>query len=171
MTVTTRPPAGIDSTELAPVRRALLDLARRDAARTLALADADAAAVLRRADDEVERLRKAARAEAAEDAAQLLAREKARHDREARATELRARGAAYEALVRRTRAAVRALAREPGLRDGLVAQARADLGPYASVHDDEAGVVVELDGRRVVYALDALADEAVARLVSEREAP
>ena len=171
MTVTTRPSPGIDSTELAPVRRSLLELARRDAARTLALADAEAAAVLRRADHEVERLGQAARAEAAEDAAQLLAREKARQAREARATELQARGAAYEALVRRTRAAVRALVREPGMRDRLVELARADLGPFASVRDDEAGVVAELDGRRVVFAVDALADEAVAGLLSEREAP
>lgn len=160
----------VGTDELAPLRAALLDLARSEAARTLAAADTDASGVLARAEEEGRQITAAAKAEAADDAARLLARQQARRDREARSVELRARRAAYDELVRRAHLAVDALAREPLVHDRLVHLARAALGPGAVVHDDgNGGVVAELDGRRAEYSLRALADEAVAGLLAEQE--
>jgi hypothetical protein len=166
-----RPPTDLGAAEeLAPLRTALVELARADEARVLAAADADAADTLARADQEVRQLTAAARTQAADDAADLLARLQSRHDREARAVELRARRAAYDELVRRAHLAADQLAREPAVHDRLVGLARAALGPEASVRDDgDGGVVAELAGRRVEYSLRALADEAVAALLADRE--
>lgn len=156
---------------LAPVREALLRLARRDSARVLARADADVAATLAEADREVEQITATARAEGAADASELVAAERARADRASRAVALRARRAAYDALVRRAHEAVRALAEEPDVRDRLVGLARARLGAAASVRSTpDGGVVAELDGRRVSYELVAMADRAVAELLADREA-
>ena len=97
-------------------------------------------------DEEVRQLTAAARTQAADDAADLLARQQSRHDREARAVELRARRAAYDELVRRAHLAVDELAREPAVHERLVGLARAALGPEASVRDDGDGAT---EGLRV----------------------
>lgn len=155
---------------LAPVREALLTLARRDAQRMIEEADADAAATQAEAARQVEEIRSAARAEAATDSAALLAVERARTNRESRAVELRARRAAYDELVRRAREAVRELSDDPGLQDRLAALARGELGPTATVHrNPDGGVTAQAGGRRVSYPLSALADQAVAELLSSRD--
>jgi hypothetical protein len=166
-----RPPTDLGATEeLAPLRTALIELSRADAARMLAAADEDAADTLARADGEIRQLTAAARKQAADDAAELLARQQSRRDRAARAVELRARRAAYDELVRRAHLEADGLARERAVHDRLADLARAALGPEASVRDDgDGGVVAELAGRRVEYSLRALADEAVAALLAEQE--
>ena len=166
---------------LAPVREALLTLARRDAQRMIEEADADAAATQAEAARQVEEIRSAARAEAATDSAALLAVERARTNRESRAVELRARRAADDELVRPAREAGRVmtillqvlvgeLSDDPGLQDRLAALARGELGPTATVHrNPDGGVTAQAGGRRVSYPLSALADQAVAELLSSRD--
>ena len=165
------PHVAVEPEALAPVREALLALARRDAEQTLAEADADAAAIASDAAREAEEIRSEARAEAAADARARLAAEQARVDRESRAVELRARRAAYDELVGRARAAVRELSEEPGLRDRLATLAHAQLGPTATlVPVPGGGVVAEAGGRRISYLPASLADDAVAELLASREA-
>jgi vacuolar-type H+-ATPase subunit E/Vma4 len=158
---------------LAPVRDALLDHARRDAARVLAAADDDAAALLDDAAAEAGRIRAAAAAEAAAYAASLLAAQRSHARREGRAIVLRAQRDAYLERRRRAREAVRGLCDDPeypALLARLTAQARADLGPGASVRPQpDGGVVAELDGRRVSYTLTALADRVLDDLLAGQE--
>lgn len=173
MTVSSAPVVVAAETDaLAPVREALLALARRDAQSVIAEADADVAATLADAARQVEEIRSAARSEAAVDAAALLAVERARANREARALELRARRVAYDELVRCAHEAVRGLSDDTGLQDRLAVLARGELGPTATVHaNPDGGVVAHAGERRVSYPLTALADEAVAELLSFRDQP
>src|SRR5512145_470506 len=83
---------------LAPVREALLRRAREDAQRLLADADQAAAATLAAARHEAAEIRAAARAQGEADAGSVLAGERARLRRRARAMTLGAQGAAYEQL-------------------------------------------------------------------------
>lgn len=171
MTVSSAPVVvAAESDALAPVREALLGLARRDAQSMIAEADANVAATLADAARQVEQIRSAARSEAAVDAAALLAVERARANREARAVELRARRTAYDELVRRAREAVRELSDDPGVQDRLAGLARGDLGPTATVHPNpDGGVTAHAGERRVTYPLTALADAAVAELLLSRD--
>lgn len=172
MTVWPAPVVAAESESLAPVREALLALARRDAQSVVAEADAEASATLAEAARQAEQTRADARLEAATDAAALLAAERARINRESRALELRARRAAYDELVRSAREAVRALSDSPGVRDRLAALAREELGPTATIRPSpDGGVIAQAGGRRVSYSLGALADEAVADLLSSRDEP
>lgn len=155
---------------LAPVREALLALARRDAARVLTAADADAATIMSHAEEVAEQIRSAAQAEATVDARTRLALEESRINREARAVELRAHRAAYDELVRRAREAMRDLSDVPGLREKLAGLARAELDAAATVvQNPDGGVVAEAGGRRVSYLLTTLAEDAVADLLASRE--
>lgn len=173
MTVSSAPVVVVAESEaLGPVRQALLALARRDARAVVAEAEADASATLAEAARQAEQIRADARSEAATDAAALLAAERSRINREARATELRARREAYDDLVRRAREAARGLSDEPGVQDRLLALAREDLGPVATVlPSPDGGVIARLGARQVSYSLTALADEAVADLLSSRYEP
>lgn len=172
MTVSSAPVVAAEPDALAPVREALLTLARRDAQGVIAEADADAAATLAEAVRQVEQIRSAAQAEAATDAAALLATERARINRKSRAVELRARSAAYDELVRSARKAVRGLSDDPSLQDRLAALAREELGPTATVlPNPDGGVIAQAGLRRVSYPLTALADQAVAELLSSRDEP
>lgn len=169
----TRSPAPSVTSEadvLAPVRDALLALARRDAERTLAEADADAAVTLARAEADAEQVRSVALAEATADAQARVGAELSRINRESRAVELRARRAAYHELVARASEAMQGLSDEPGLRERLEALAHAELGASASVAADPGGgVVAESGERRVSYLLTSLAESVVAELLAERE--
>jgi len=172
VTVSSAPVVVAESEALAPVREALLALARRDAQAVIAEADADASATLAEAARQAEQIRADARSEAGTDAAALLAAEQGRINRESRAVELRARRAAYDDLVRHAREAVRGLSDAPGVRDRLGALAREELGPNATVlPSPDGGVVAHAGARRVSYPLTALADEAVAELLSSRDEP
>jgi hypothetical protein len=133
-------------TALEPVRRALLDRARADAAATRATAEARAEAVLTRARAEAERLVAEARAQGEADGAIVLATTRARARRQARSVVLAAQRSAYEELRRQARAEARRL-----VGDG----------------DRTSGTAGE--GRRIVWSTDTLADEAVDGLGAELE--
>lgn len=153
---------------LEPVRQGLLARARADADAALARADADAEAALAQARAQAEQVLAAARAEGEREGAVLRARERARSQRAARETVLRAQGQAYRDLRDRARTEARGLRDAPGypaLLDRLRARAEAELGPDADVRSlPDGGVVAEAAGRRLVLSLDALADEALDRL-------
>lgn len=169
----TAPHAVVDATELAPVREALLGIARDDAGAALAEADREAAELLASADAEAAELLGRARARSAEDAAELVAAEHSRMLRESRSFELAARRSAYDALVAAAVAAVRArLADDPEVLAALTARAHAELGPDATVTSSpDGGLVAEADGRRMGLPLAALAERAVTELLASRGTP
>lgn len=158
---------------LAPVRAALLADARHDAAVALADADAEVDAIRRRTIAECERVRSEARDRGERDAADLVAAERARVRRQARALVLGARGRAYAELrhrVHEAAVAVRDAEDYPALRDRLVARARALVGDRAEVSDRPDGGVVAQDGdRRAVLSLAGLADRTLDRLGPDLE--
>lgn len=165
MTVRT---ADVQVDPLSVLRAALLDHAHSDAAATLADADAVAASTLATARAEAEALLAEARARGAADGAVVLAAERARAARGARALVLAARRAAYDELRQQARDAVSGLRHDPSypaLLDALRERAFRDLGPDATLREHaRGGIVGESGGRRAVYVLDDLADGIVERL-------
>jgi vacuolar-type H+-ATPase subunit E/Vma4 len=153
---------------LLPVRQALLARAASEAERLLAEADADAGAILIRARREADAIRAEARAEGEADAAQLLAAERARGRRRARAVVLGAERESYDELRSRIARALPSLRTDPAYRDwvdSLGAQVRALLGADATVTEHpDGGVSGEVTGRRVAYTLAGLADRALEAL-------
>jgi vacuolar-type H+-ATPase subunit H len=171
--VTTGPGAPADPIDaaLAPLRQAMLDRARADAAATLAPADEEAAALLTDAEREAGQLVRNASAEGAADAAAMLAADRARARRDARRIVLQAQREAYQLLQSRVREAVTGLRHDPGyprLRDRLTEMVRAELGPGCRITEPpDGGVVGALPGRRVDRSLAALADRLVEGLGAE----
>jgi hypothetical protein len=158
-------------TALAPVRAALLDRARADAAAALAAADTDAAAVLAEAREQAAALLREAREQGEREAAALRTREHARAGREARSVVLGAQRTALDELRRRTRVAARALRDDRALLDRLRARLVTDLGPDAVVREHpDGGLVADAPGRRVDASLPALADRALDGLGGEVQA-
>lgn len=153
---------------LEPVRAALRDAARRDAAAALAQADADAATVVEEARAQAAAVVAEARRQGERDAAAVRARERARAHREARGRVLRAQRVAYEELRRRSRAAARTVRDRPDypdLLDRLRARLLDVLGPDAAVREHpDGGLVAEAPGRRIEATLDSLADQALSDL-------
>ena len=153
---------------LAVVRGALLDNARRDAAATVADADAAAASVVAQARAEASALLVEARSRGEADGAVVLAAERSRSAREARGLVLAERRAAYDSLRQRARDLVSALREDPSYPDLLEAlrqRVSQELGPDATMREHErGGIVGESAGRRVVYTLDDLADGIVDQL-------
>jgi hypothetical protein len=157
---------------LAPVRAALLSDAERDAARTLAAADADVAALRVRTAEECERLRREARARGEADAQEVVSAERARTHRQARALVQHARGDAFDELRRRVRlaaAALRDASDYPELRTHLEEQARTLVGDARLSEPADGGVVAEDGGRRAVLTLTGLADRVLDRLGPDLE--
>lgn len=150
---------------LAPVRETVLTRARADADRTLAEADADAAAILARAQSEADAILAEARDQGESDAAQVLAAERARVRRGARAVVLAAQREAYDELRSRVLQALPALRDDPAYgpwRDRLADHARTVLGADAVVSEPaEGGVVAEANGRRALYTLGGLAGRVI----------
>jgi len=169
----TAPHEVIDVTELGPVREALLRLAHADADAVLTAADRDIAELLAAADAEASQLRARARAQAEEDTAALEAAEHSRVLREARSIELRARLAAYEALLSAAATASRSrLADSPEVVAAMTERARAVLGPEATLtRTPDGGLAAEADGRRLELPLATLVERAVADLLASRETP
>lgn len=167
------PHAVIDVTELVPVREALLRIARADADAVLTAADRDVAELLADADAEASQLRARARAQAEEDTAALEAAEHSRVLREARSIELRARTAAYEALLSAAAAAARSrLAQDPEVVAAMTERAHAVLGAGATLtRTPDGGLVAEAEGRRLGLPLATLVERAVADLLASRELP
>lgn len=159
---------------LAPLRRALVSAAERDAALAVAAADAEAEAIRRGAAQDAEAIRREARIQGEADGQHVRVVERARARRRARATVLSAQGAAYSRLREEARAAVGALRDDPGypaLRDRLTAQARALVGAEATVTESpDGGVVAEATGRSAVLTLAALADQVLDTLGPDLEA-
>jgi vacuolar-type H+-ATPase subunit E/Vma4 len=153
---------------LSPVRLALVAHARAVSDRWLAEADADAAAMLVRADREAAAVREEARAQGEVDAEAVLVVEGTRARRQARGAVLRAQREAYDELRRRVLAEVSALrehASYPQQRERLAERARRALGADAVVSEHPGGgVVAESGARRVTFSLEALADQALDRL-------
>lgn len=151
---------------LAPVRAALLQAARAQAADIVARARRDAAALLADARRDAAETVERGRAEGQAQAGPLAAARLSHGRQEARAQLLRARREAYDELRRQVRAAVAGLPAEPGyprLLAGLTRAALAAAGPgaTASSHPD-GGVVATGPGVVVDCSLPALADQAVA---------
>ncbi len=141
----------------------MLARARAEAQRLLAHADADAEATLAAAQREADDIRGAARAEGESDAAAVLAAERARVRRQARAVVLAAQRKAYDQLRSRVAQALATVRDDPGYRpwlDGLAERARAVLGADALVREaPDGGVIAETNGRRGEYTLVGLADQ------------
>lgn len=148
---------------LAPLVAALHDRATREAADLLAEADTDAQASIDGARAEARRLLAEARAKGAADAAEVLTAEQTRAERDARAVVLGAQTRAYEHARQAARAAVGRLREDPMYADLLAAlRARATERLGADVHIahlPEGGIEATTNDRRLVYALDALADD------------
>lgn len=156
------------ATALEPVRDALLQQARTNAAAELARADADVAACIAAARTQAEHITADAHAQGEADAATLLAADRARARRHAHTIVLRAQQAAYAQLRRRSREAARELRADPGYGDllGRLAElVRRQLGRDAVVREHpDGGVVGDAPGRHVEITLDHLADRAVDEL-------
>jgi len=150
---------------LAPVREALLDSARAEAARIRAAADAAAEATVAAARDEADQIRAQARERGAADAATALGADRSRVRRQARAVLLAARREGSETLRAAARATVLDVRSDPGyprLHAALIAAARRSLGPGTRTEPAEDGGVIGTRGaRRIDLSLTALADRAV----------
>jgi hypothetical protein len=159
--------------ELKPVRDALLRMARADADAVLARADLEVADLLAQADAEAQATLDRARTQAAEDRAVLVAAERSRVLGEARSVELRARRAAYDALVAAATDAVRAReAADPQVVAVLSERARRELGPDATLTLlPDGGLIAEAGGRRLCLPLSSLVEGAVADLLTSRGTP
>jgi vacuolar-type H+-ATPase subunit E/Vma4 len=159
------------SDPLDPLTTALLDRARRDAEALLADADADVEVTLADARAEASAALGEARAKGAADAAAVLAGERSRAEREARAVLMAAHQEARERLRRAGRDAVCGLREDaayPALLAGLRRRAARDLGPLAAVAEQpRGGLVAVAGGRRVDYSLEGLADDVMDRLEAD----
>lgn len=158
----TDPPAD----PLAPVRDALLDHARRDAAAELAEAQQQAAAALAEAEAAADARRTKAREEGEQDAQAVRLQQQARARRSGRGIVLAAQSESLALLRAQVRAAVRAWWDDPGtrplVRARLAEKAVADLGPQAELRDHpDGGLVATAAGRRATYLLGDLADAAL----------
>lgn len=154
---------------LEPVRTAILDAARADAAARIDDAVQRGEQARRRAQAEADRIREAARAEGRADAEQVRLEQQARARRRARATVLHAQRAALDELTDAVHDRVRALWTDHATRDHvrghLVDLARRRHGPDAVITDHpDGGIVVTVDDARATYLLRDLADRVIASL-------
>lgn len=156
-------PSGSRTDPLAPLVATLLERANREATEVLASADSDAAATLADARAEAQALLAEARAKGEADAADVLAGERARAEREARAVLLAAQRAAHEHAREAARQAVNDLRDDPvypQLITALRERAEHELGPGATILDlPKGGIEALLGDRRLEFALDGLADD------------
>jgi hypothetical protein len=162
--------ARIDVDALAPVRRALLAAADRDAAAIRTRARDAANQVLDDATARAGAIRADARAQGAAAAVRAVDLERTRLRRAGRATVLRARRETEEALASAARAAVGRLVDDPDfprLRAGMVRALRRALGPDVGIHDHpDGGVVGVVDRRRVDFSLSRLADRVLDQVLA-----
>jgi vacuolar-type H+-ATPase subunit E/Vma4 len=158
-----------------PLREAMLGLARADAERIAAEAEARASAALAEAGTWADELVARARAEAEAAAAAETASELRRARDEGRTRVLRARRAVYDELRREAHAAALALRGDPDypeLLERLAAAARRTLGEDAEVLLDPpgvGGVVARAGGRRVDLTLPTLVERCLSSLGPELE--
>lgn len=154
---------------LEPLREALLANARTEAGQLLRAAEESGRQEISAAEDEVATLLARARAQGEADGAALRRVDEAAARSAARARLLAAQLAAYEELRRRSREAVRALLREPGIRDRLAGALRQTLGDADVSDTDDGGLFARApDGRSVDASVAALVDAALADLDLEQ---
>ncbi len=163
------PPVDPASESLEPLRAALLAQATAEADRIRADAEADARRRLDAARHEAGQLVAEARARGEAEAGWILATEEASARRDARAVVLAAQREAWERLREGSRSAVRALLRDPVVRERLAAGLRARL-PGASIEDlADGGLAARTpDGRSVDASVAALVDRALPVVEGER---
>lgn len=153
---------------LAPLRSALLARARAEAGQEVAEAERQADSLLTQARATAQAILDTAASLGRSDAETVIAAKRNQARRAARLRELAAQREVYDELHRRVAAAVARLADEPTLRDRLLAEIRAVLGPDATVLDvPGGGVVGHVPGRRVDLSLRAVAERAVEELGGE----
>lgn len=169
------PPVTTTRTTIAlePVRRTLLDDARRAAGEIVAEAQRRAEQIVddarSEADEALGEARRRAEASAAAQAEQTLARDR----RAAYSNVLRTRDELRRELTDRVRSAavdLRHDPRYPALLDQLEQLAREQLGGEIEIERDPqpgGGIVATAGGRRVDYRLAALADRAVNAIADE----
>jgi vacuolar-type H+-ATPase subunit E/Vma4 len=162
---------GGQTAALGPVADALLDKARREAARIRTEASAAADAQLAQARAEATRILAGARTAGRSEAAASARIERVRARRRARSIVLTARRESYEELRRRVRSAVAArCAENPETADLLRRVAVDRAGPDARIFTaPDGGVIAVAPGHRVDCSVPALAEHAVDLLGAEVE--
>jgi vacuolar-type H+-ATPase subunit E/Vma4 len=163
-------PAANDAA-LDPVRKALLSAARDDAAAVLRKAEQQKEALLADARRTAAELLTTARSEGEAEATAIVAARMAQSRRDARRTVLAAQRELYDELRRRCRTAAIELAATPayeGLRRHLAERAEEQLGADATVTDSpEGGVLASVGSRRLDLSLPTLAERALDRSGAE----
>ena len=156
---------------LGPVRAALLDRARADAATEVARAEEEARVILQEAERRADAVREEARTRGEADSQAVLVATRARARREARSVVLGAQSEVAGALCARVHAGLPGLRDDPAFADverRLESQARELLGPEARLTPDPSGgFVAEAGGRRMELTLAAVADRLIERLGPE----
>jgi vacuolar-type H+-ATPase subunit E/Vma4 len=153
---------------LEPVRAAMVNRARQDAATTVARARDAAAAMIAQAQRDADAAVASAREDGIAQAEPIALAELSRSRQAARAVTLGAEAAIRDEVVRRIKDAVLALREEPGysqLRERLSALAARTAGPGAVLTEHEMGGMVAIaDGVTVNCSLPRLAEVAVEKL-------
>jgi len=168
MTLTTAQPDMARRDPLDPVRRALLDDARREVDAMLAQADAEATAIAEDATARARQIRESAESLGEADAAATLRTERTRARRRARQLLLRAQCDVYDELRRAALEKAATLRQEASYSralERLTARARDVLGSDATVTEHPSGgVVAEANGRHLSFTVECLVDEAISSL-------
>jgi len=163
-------PAAADAA-LDPVRTALRAAARADAAAVLRRAQQERDDLLAGARRTADEMVAAARTEGEADATAGVTARLAQSRRDARRAVLRAQRELFDELRQRCRAAAMALAEGPGseeLRRRLTERALAQLGADATVTDSrDGGILASAGSRRLYLSLPTLAERALDRSGAE----
>jgi hypothetical protein len=158
---------------LTPVREALEERAKRDAAHLMDRADAEIGEQLELARSRAAEILGQAREQGESDAAAYLAAERSRIRGNARRVQLAQRRAVYDRLLESSTEAVVRLREEPGypgLLSRLSALARQVLGDAPVLSEARSGGLIATAGRRRLdLSLPELADRAVVRLGADVE--
>ena len=160
---------------LEPLKAELLRRAHAAAAERLQQAAAEDAVTIAHAETEAALILQQARQEGISEASLLIAEQRSRSRRQARAVILRARAEIVADLRRRSMAAVARLSIEPGypeLRDQLIDYVRIQLGEQASISDAATGGVIgTVSGRRLDCSFATLVEQAIAERPAQANTP
>jgi hypothetical protein len=163
------PPLPVQSS-LQPLRTALLERAQQEADDIRARAQQDGRRLLASARDDAAQSVTRARAQGRADASALLAVERARRRRQARAIVLGAQRAVYDELRQQARVLIRGLLDDPARRAQLASRLRDELGAESTVQDHPGGGLVAStpDGRSADAGVDTMVDDAIVGLDLEQ---
>jgi vacuolar-type H+-ATPase subunit E/Vma4 len=160
---------------LEPLKAELLRRADAAAAERLERAAAEDTATIAEAEEEAAQILEQARQEGISEAAVLVAAQRARSRRQARAVILRGRAEVLEDLRQRSMAAVARLGTEPGypeLRSRLIDYVRARLGEEAVISDaPNGGVIGTVPGRRLDCSFATLVEQSFAERAAHLNTP